>query len=351
MRELLVAILIILISSGPHGAIFAQEPISEQKQGPLKPKPDREEPYALRVDVPEVNVDVVVADRHGNFISGLRKEHFRVYEDGTEQEIVAFSPTEAPLTTVLIVETNPALGRLVWGNLDAAELFLRQLRKEDWIALVSYDMKPRLEVDFTQDKREIKQALRRLQFPAGFREANMFDALADTLHRLQEVEGKKSIILIGTGLNTFSKHTWGDIRKVAREHRTTIYGIGMTWLLQLYYDRLESYGRNTSIPRMDLSVAKAQLTFLAEQTGGRAYFPRFISAMPGIYGEIGAMLRNQYSLAFRPKDFKNDGKFHKFEVKLLGPDGKPLKVFNQKGKKIKYKVYARKGYYAPEGGK
>jgi hypothetical protein len=98
---------------------------------------------------------------------------------------------------------------------------------------------------------------------------------------------------------------------------------------------------------MDLNVAQAQMRDLAEQTGGRAYFPRFRAELPGVYQTIGAMLRNQYTLAFRPHGFKPDGKYHKIEVKLVGPDGKALAVVNEKGKKVKYKVHARRGYYAP----
>ena len=346
---LLLAVLLLI--AGSALLTGAQQPVPrEEPQGPLPPPPSQEEeaPYALRVDVPIVNVDVTVVDKNGNFITGLERNHFRVYQDEQEQEIVAFAPSAAPLTTVLLVEANPALGYLMWDNLDAAYLFLRQLRKGDWIALMSYDLKPRLEVDFTQNSQDIAAALRHLQFPAGFREANMFDAVADTLDRMKDIEGKKSIIVIGTGLNTFSRHTWDDVQKIAREHRTVIYGIGMTWVLQLYYERAESYGYNTSIPRMNLLTAEAQMKALAEQTGGRAYFPRFVSEMPSIYSEIGAMLRNQYSLAFRPKDLTRDGKYRKIKIELVGPDGQKLKVVNQDGKDVKYKIYAREGYYSPE---
>lgn len=323
----------------------------EQQEGPLQPKPPQEEetPYALRVDVPVVNVDLTVADRDGNFVAGLQKNHFRVYEDGVEQEVVAFAPSEAPLTTVLLVESSPALGRLLWDNLDAAYLFLNQLRKDDWVALVGYDIKPRLEVDFTRDRRAIVGALRQMQWGAGrFSEVNMFDALIDTLEKLKDVEGKKSIVVIGTGFNTFSRHTWDDTQKLARDTRTTIFSIGMQWPLELFYERAESYGYRTGAARMDVHIAQAQMRELSDLTGGRAYFPRFITELPGIYDAVGSMLRNQYSLAFRPKNFRRDGKFHKISVELVGPDGQPLKVFNDKGKKIKYKVYARQGYYAPE---
>ena len=346
----LLWLLLLVVSGSVLLAAAQQIPPKEEKQGPIQPKPTQEEeaPYALKVDVPLVDVDLTVVDRNGNFVTGLQKEHFRVFEDGVEQEIVAFAPSEAPITTVLVVETTPALGYLVWDNLDAAYIFLRQLRKGDWIALVSYDMKPRVEVDFTQDQTEIAGALRRLTFPAGFREANMFDALADTLERMTEIEGKKSVIVIGTGMNTFSRHTWDDIEKIARQHRTVVFGIGMGWALELYYDRLEARGYRVHLQRMDLQVAEAQLRALAERTGGRAYFPRFIAEMSNIYQEIGAMLRNQYSVAFRPKNLKRDGKYHKIQIKLVGPDGQPLKVIDQKGKPVKYEIYAREGYYAPQ---
>lgn len=351
-RALVLALL--LAGGGALLAVAQQQqppPPSEQKQGPLQPKPPQEEqaPYALQVEVPLVNVDVSVIDRDGNFIPGLRKEHFRVYQDGVEQEIVAFAPTEAPMTTVLLVESTRAVGYILWQNLDAAYLFLRQLRKDDWVAFVAYDMRPHIEVDFTHDPQEVVQALRRLQYGAGtFSEANIYDAVIDTLDRLKDVEGKKSIIVIGTGIDTFSQHRWDEVRKAAREHRTTIHTVAMTWLLQLALDRLEARGYSTGAQRMDLYLAEAQMRDLAEQTGGRAYAPRFVTQMPGIYQEVGAMMRNQYTLAYRPKNFRRDGKFHEITVKLVGPDGQPLKVINQAGKQVKYEVYARKGYYVPQ---
>ena len=351
-RKLWALALAFLLGTGSGLLALAQqqEPPTEQKQGPIQPKPEEDKtPYALRVEVPLVEVDAAVIDpKTGTFIPGLKKEHFRLYVDGQEQEIAAFAPTEAPLTTVLVVEATPAFGYLIrYDNLDSAYLFLRQLRKDDWVAVVGYDMRPRIEADFTHDRQEVIQALRAMQF-GGFSEANMYDAIIDTLDRLKDVEGKKSIIVIGTGIDTFSKATWDDARKAAREHRTTIFCIGMAWPLSMQLDRAEVYGRRVGPERMTINIAEAQMRDLAQQTGGRAYFPRFITELPNIYGEIGTMLRNQYTLAFQPKPFKKDGKFHKIEVKLVAPDGKPLKVVNQDQKEIKVEVHARKGYYAPE---
>jgi len=361
-RKVWAAALAVLLAAGTALLVPAQQPPppSEQKQGPIQPKPpEQEAPYALQVEVPLVNVDVTVATPNGDVVNGLQREHFRVFADGQEQQIVAFAPSEAPLTTVLLVEASPALGYLLWNNLDTAYMFLNQLRKGDWVALVAYDLKPRLEVDFTQDRNEIVRALQGMQYGmARFSEVALYDALADTLDRLKDVEGKKSIIIIcggkppdsfdSGGINTFGKLTWDDVRKIAREERTTIFAINLSWAIERGLDRQEAYGRQVGADRLQLRIDEAQLRDLTEQTGGRLYMVRFAGEIPGIYNAIGAVLRSQYSLAFRPKNFKRDGKFHKIEVKLVAPDGQPLEVRDQNNKKVKYEIYARKGYYAPE---
>lgn len=343
------AFLLGLLALGWSAWVLPQQPKppSEQKQGPIqpKPRPPEEEPYTLRVEAPLVTVDVVVTDRSGNFIPNLQKENFRIFEDTIEQSVAAFAPSEAPLTTVLVLETTPKFWRVYYDSLDAAYLFLNRLRKDDWVALMGFDMKPEILVDFTQNKREIQEALRRLEFPSGFREANTFDALLDTLDRLKEVKGKRSIVLVGTGLNTFSRHSWDETLNRLREAESgvSVFALGMGWTLQLYADIYDF----TSL-RMDLQVAEAQLKELTKQTGGRAYFPRFLGEIPGIYEEIAAMLRNQYTLAYQPKDFKRDGKYHKIKVELVAPDGTPLKVVDQKGKPVKVHLFHRQGYYAPK---
>jgi hypothetical protein len=191
-----IALALLLAAGGAFLALAQQPPPpSEQKQGPIQPRQEKQEevPYALRVDVPVVSIDLSVVDpKSGTFIPGLKKEHFRVYMDGVEQEVVAFAPTEAPLTAVLVVESSPYIGYIRYDNLDAAYLFLRQLRKEDWVALVSYDMRPRIEVDFTRDTQEIVNHLSHMQF-GGFSEVNVYDAVIETLDRLKDVEGRNPL--------------------------------------------------------------------------------------------------------------------------------------------------------------
>ncbi len=330
---------------------LSQEPESEQKQGPIKPRKEKqpgEEAYTLRIDVPLLNFEVTVVDRNGNFVTGLQQEHFRVFMDKNEAEITAFAPSKAAMTTVILMEADASLG--FWENyknLQAVSLFLNKLQEGDWIALISYDMKPRIEADFTQDPREIMAALRRMQIPTGFSESNLYDALMDTLDRIKDVEGRKSVLIIGTGRDTLSKRNWGQVDKEFKKYDATIFAIGMGQARIRYLERFR--GMNASIARMELNMAEAQLKHLAAKTGGRAFFPRFQTELPRNFEIIGAIMRNQYTLSIRPRDLKPDGKFHKIKVQLLGRDGKKLIVTNQNGKKLKYKIYYREGFYAPEG--
>ena len=329
------------------------ESLPVPKAGPPKKKKKAEgevrpeESFAIAVEVPLVTVDVIAVDDHGNFITGLQKQNFRVLEDGVEQPVQSFEPSEAPLTMVMLLESSPISYYLAYQTLETAYGFLSRLKPNDWVALVSYDMRPRILVDFTQNHNDILQGMRQLTMPAGFSELNVYDALLDTLERLEEVAGKKSILLIGSGLDTFSRNTYDTALRKTRATDTTIFVIGMGQQLFEYYDARGALG---PIARMDYLQAQNGLNTFARQSGGRAYFPRFEGELPSIYDEIAAMLRNQYSIGYSPKNRARDGKFRKIKVELIAPDGGPLRVVDQRGKNVKYKVYAREGYYAPREG-
>ena len=139
--------------------------------------------YSIRVDVPLVNLDVMVTTKDGQTIPNLKKENFRISEDGTPQTIANFGTSDAPITAALLVEFASANWRMTIDALNASYAFANILKKNDWIAVISYDMKPQVVTDFTQDKEAVYGALDQLRIP-GFSETNLFDALYDTLDRL-----------------------------------------------------------------------------------------------------------------------------------------------------------------------
>ncbi len=301
----------------------------------------QETQYSLSVEAPLVVIDVLVTDEDGTVLSELRKENFRILDDGKPQVISNFAPTTAPITIVILMEYSGiaydyfAYKAASWGT-----EFLDHLEQDDWVALVTYDMKSTVRVDFTKSKPAIEQALRELSYP-DFREANMFDAISDTLDQLAEVKGKKSILLITTGADTFSRTSLDELYGKLRETDVTIFSIGVA---EQEYMMSEMRGNSSSIGYLQM---KNQLQTFASRTGGFAWFPRFEGELPDLFRSVAGTIRNQYAISFSPTKESRDGRYHKLKVEVVGTDGLPLKVRDEKGKYHKVTVYAREGYIAP----
>ena len=330
--------------------------IPKKKDEPPPPSPT-EKPkkvegmpdYSIRVDVPVVEVPVMVTTKDGQFISNLKKENFRISEDGTQQNITNFTISEAPITAVLLVEF--AAGDYFFMNdiLHASYSFVNTMKKDDWLAVISYDMKDYILADFTQNKQEAYGALNQLRIP-GFAETNLFDALYDTLDRVDRIEGHKYVILVTTGVDTFSKLTLDQItKKIKATKDVTIFPVSVGWAIREYFEShgmAAPHGMGIPVGQMDYLQADNEMNSFARLTGGRAYFPRFQAEFPEIFHEIGGDIRNQYSIAYHPTNPKLDGTYRKLKVEVIAPDGGALKVKDQKGKDLKYQVIAREGYTA-----
>jgi VWFA-related protein len=319
---------------------------------PPAPGPKRIEgmpDYSIKVNVPLVNVDVLVTTKDGQFVPGLKQGNFRVVEDGAPQAITGFAQTQAPITAVLLVEFASTSYYFLVDALQASYAFASTLKKEDWVAVSYFDMQPHILVDFTQDKAAVNGALNQLRIP-GFAETNLFDALYDTMDRLDRVEGKKYIILVTTGVDTFSKLTLDKITKKIKDTKDiTVFPISIGWQMREYYEshgRAAPHGMGIPVSQMDYLQADNEMKTFAAMTGGRAYFPRFSAEYQSIFHDIGDDIRHQYSLTYNPTNTKLDGTYRKLKVQVVAPDGGPLKVKDQKGKDVKIEVVARDGYTA-----
>jgi Ca-activated chloride channel homolog len=320
----------------------SQTPPPSGQQGQRGQKPPE---YSISVESNLVNVDMVVTNQEGNILTGLKKENFRIIDDGQPQRIANFSPTDAPITVVLLMEYSArfrnyfAAKGLYWGS-----DFLSHLNEQDWVALVTYSIRSTVRVDFTQNKNEVLQAMNTLGFP-DFHEANMFDALLDTIDRLQDVKGKRAILLITTGADTFSKHTLDQAYKRLRQSDVPIFSVG---LAETETELADARGRISGGGYVGYLQAKNELDTFGKLTGGYAWFPRFDGEIPGIFQSVAAFLRNQYTIGFMPSNAAHDGKYHKLKIEVVEPDGNPLNITNKKGKREKIVVYAREGYTAPK---
>ena len=300
--------------------------------------------FSIRVDVPVVTVDVgVILEKTHQFVPNLKEQNFRVFEDGKPQEISHFQQIKAPITAVLLVEFASNSWWFIQDMENAAYSFAQQLRPDDYVAVVDYDFHTNILTDFTQDKRVVYNALSSLQIPT-WHETNLFDALYTTLDRLSRVEGRKYIILVGSGRDTFSKITLDKtLQKIKDTPNVTIFSIGTG-----QYIRLLTNADSGGPRSLDYLQADNQMTSFARMTGGMSFFPRFPAEMPEDFAVINESIRNQYVLTYTPTNPKQDGTYRKLHVELVDDEGHPLKMQDEKHKPLKYDIIARDGYKAKQ---
>jgi len=345
--------------SGDSGVIAIPKkkdnPDAEPPAPPAPPEPKVTNPVdlppvSMRIEVPEVTVDVgVLLEKTGQFVPGLQKENFKVYEDGVEQKVEGFKRVEAPITALLLCEYAARGFTFRLDMLNSAWAFTQQLRPDDFIALETFDMKTHIYVDFTQDKKQVQQAIQELGMsvwmPAAFSETNVFDALSESLDRLSRIEGRKYIILIASGVDTMSKLTFDKILKKVKESQDiTIYTVSTGGLMR---EMTEGRGgMNGSMRDMTYLQADNEMRTFASLTGGRSYSPKFTGELPDMVKDINQNIRAKYHIVYRPTNAKMDGTYRKLRVVLVDGEGQPLRFQDEKKKPLKYDIIARDGYRA-----
>ena len=313
----------------------------------------------VTIDTNVVNVEAVVYNKKtGGILAGLKKEHFEIYEDGIKQEIENFATPEAPLTMVMIVEYSKLVDVLGSGTggyfepgrvevLRPAYEFVRNIVKpKDFISIVAYDIRPTPLVDFTDDKNKLMQAVGLLiRNNPAFSESNLFDTLKFVLRGgkgdavvledgkgadkngqmeyagLYEANARTAVLLISSGIDTFSKINFDQARKIVENSGVPIYCLGIGNLFLKRFDQMLDPGRGTNIngipfDRMTMLQAQNQLKTFSESTGGN-YIPiTFPGEIPAALQKIQAMLRNEYSLGYTPTNTRKEGKRRKIQVKV-----------------------------------
>jgi len=355
--------LTLLVAQGPVGR--SNDPVARPKKGdaptpkqapeaPPIPSVFKRAPDApadapvFSVNATTVTVDVAVVDNKGHFIPNIPQGNFRILEDDVPQKISSFSLGEAPMTVAMVIEFSNRYQQYFsepwYQTLAASSEFLSTLRPTDYVAVVAYDLRPEILSDFSTDRRDAVDAMNRMRFPA-FSESNLYDALTQTADRMSEIEGRKTILLISTNIDTLSRMNFGEARKAVQNAGVPIYSFG---LMQTYRDLLYQYGYIGDNERTDFIMADNQLTTFSKESGGMAFFPRFYGQFREIFQSISQAMRTQYVLTYTPSNQARDGKFRKIKVELVDPaTNKPLKVTDEKGKTIKFDVIAKRGYTAP----
>jgi len=358
--------------TGQQGEKPAEEPLPPDLNG----KPQEAEKVTVTTQI--VNVDTVVYHKKsGQIVTGLKKDNFSIQVDGVPMPISNFSTPEAPITVAMVVEYSKwseLFGSASSGGWDPGTyevirpvaIFLQQFVKppDDYVSVVAFDIRPTPLTDFTNDPTRISQVISLLlRNSPAFRETNLFDALKFTLvggrgdsvvlenskneksdyAGLVSVQGRRrAVILVASGIDTFSKINYGDARKIAQNAGIPIYIIGTGELFfKKYESQIPATDSLTGMPgRMTFLQAKNTLGTFAKETGGAYYPVTFEGELPSVLNNINSLLRSQYSLAFNPGDV-HDGRQHKIKVSVdVNGDG----VIDDK----EYVIQARQFYNAPK---
>lgn len=333
----------------------------------------------LTITTQIVNVDAVVYHKKsGQIVTGLKKENFAIFTDnGIKQTITNFSTPEAPITAALVVEYSKHSERFGLAGSGGYEpgthevlrpvaMFLTQFIKppDDYVSVIAFDMRPTPLTDFTNDPARINQVINLLlRNTPAFRESNLFDALKFVLvggrgdsvvlddakeaksdyAGLVSVQGRRrAVILVASGIDTFSKINYGDARKILQNSGVPVYIIGTGNLFfKKYGDQIGAQDSLLGDPgRMSFLQAQNGLKTFANETGGAYYPVTFEGEVPKVLGSINALLRSQYSLAFNPGEVR-DGKQHKIKVSVdVNGDG----VYDDK----EFTIQARQIYNSPK---
>ena len=299
----------------------------------------------IRVSVDRVNVGVLVTDPSGKFIEGLQRDNFHIFDNGVEQPITDFLNVEEPAQALVLIEAGPAVYLLEGSHLRAAQEFLSGLSPDDRVAVVKYADAPRGLVDFTANKQSAAAAFDELGFNLGFGSLNLSASLSKVLDWLASVQGKKTIVLLSTGVDTSSTKQVQDLLNRLQTSDVRILAVSLTGDLRNpapATNKKKSPSPKVAFTSQQFAEADMLLRQIAQTTGGQAYFAANSNELSAVFAQIAQIVRHEFSLAFVPP--AHDGAIHSLEVRVAADSGQ---VAGQNTGLANYRVDCRRAYLAP----
>ena len=302
----------------------AREKKGAQRQGAQADELGTPGEDRIKIDTDMVNLDVTVIDQNNNPVANLKKEDFSVYEDKVKQTIESVSREEVPVSFGLVIDTSGSMRSKLQSVSDAAVLLIKQMRRDDEAFVASFKAEAELVQDFTDDRRELEDAIGDLYTSGG---TALLDAIIATADHAQE-KGKrrrKALVVISDGFEKNSSSKEKEVLEAIKEDEVQVYLVGF---IDEEMEEKSLFGKSPAKKAKDL------LSRIADDSGGRAYFPKDISEIPAIAAQIAKDLRTQYVVSYYPSNDKRDGTFRNIQVSV-----------NSQGSR-KLIARTRRGYYA-----
>jgi Ca-activated chloride channel family protein len=336
-RRQLLAVLCILVFAS---LLLSQRVLSQVL--PTSPAPvEVQQSEPIRVSVDRVNVGVLVTDPSGKFAEGLQRENFHIFDNGVEQPITDFLNVEEPAQALVLIEAGPAVYLLEGSHLRAAQQFLSGLSPDDRVAVVKYADAPQGLVDFTTNKQSVAAAFDDLGFNLGFGSLNLSASLSKVLDWLTSVRGKKTIVLLSTGVDTSSTRQIQVLLNRLQTSDVRILAVSLTGDLRNpppAATKKKSPSSKAAFTSQQFAEADMLLRQIAQTTGGQAYFPANSNELPTVFAHIAQIVRHEFSLAFIPPT--HDAAIHSLEVRVTIDSGESAGA-------PAYRVDCRRAYLAP----
>jgi Ca-activated chloride channel family protein len=311
----LAACLLVLAASLAH----TQGPINPPKE-PSVPQVNPSE--GIKVDVNLTLVNVTVTDPLDRMVTGLEKEHFRVFEDGIEQEVLSLSSEDVPISIGLVFDMSGSMSDKVEKAREAAVQFMRTANPQDQFFLVSFNDRAELTSGFTSSVNELQN---RMMFTVSRGRTALLDAVYLGLSQMRGAHnGKRALLIISDGGDNHSRYNENDVKNYLKEADCQLYAIGI-------FDPIDMRSRT-----LEELEGPSLLSEMTEMTGGRVFPVGKLGELPDIAAKIGMELRNQYVLGYKSSNPQHNGAWRKIKVKLRPPKGLPP-----------LRVYGKTGYYAP----
>jgi Ca-activated chloride channel homolog len=288
---------------------------------PREARTQGEQP-SFRAGVELVSLNVTVTDPSGRYVRELEQDAFRVFEDGSQQEVTFFTKTNLPVALSILMDTSASMEDKLQIAQEAAAGFVRRLRPQDLAQLIDFDSRVQVAQSFTGNVQELDTAIRRTSAGGS---TSLHNAIYIALKELKKVRAqgtedirRQAIIVLSDGEDTSSLVSFDEVLELAKRSETAVYAIGL---------RSPDVHRHRSF-----SEAEFVLRQLAQQTGGRVFFPKQIAELTHVYGEIADELSSQYTIGYSSRNPKRDGAWRRVVVRLVAPN---------------MTARTKQGYYAP----
>jgi Ca-activated chloride channel family protein len=297
-----------------------------QKKGPIEPPkgisaPPTKSSDEIKVDVNLTLVNVTVTDPLDRLVTGLEKEHFRVFEDGAEQEVLTLSSEDVPVSIGVIFDMSGSMSDKVEKAREAAVQFMRTANPQDQFFLVTFNDRAELTSGFTSSVDELQN---RMMFTASKGRTALLDAIYLGLSQMRSAHnGKRALLIISDGGDNHSRYNESDVKNYLKEADCQLYSIGI----------FDPVGSRRTVEELE---GPSLLSEMSEMTGGRVFPVGNLNELPDIASKIGIELRNEYVLGYKSANPQQNGAWRKIKVKLKPPKGLPP-----------LRIYAKTGYFAP----